>query len=302
MRPLTRTLAGALALSTVLLVGEPAMAASRPAVTAARAEASQISRSKALVTDFTQRLYNRHDLSAIDAYLDADFTQHDPRIADGPTGLRAYLTAQNAAHPDAYLSVKRVIAEGNLVAVHSNLVLDPGTRGYSVLDLYRLSGGKIVEHWDTTQEVPATTVSGNDMFSTLSSPQVSRPDPSAPTALNKQLVTDMYKQVFVDKDVTAFDRYVVDPYYQHNPGFANGIQAAKDGISGMFSAFPGFHSDTYRVIAEGDLVVLQSRGTFTSDMAQGVFDIYRVRNGKVVEHWDIVQNVPSTSSNDNSMF
>ncbi|MET9914833.1 ester cyclase [Streptomyces sp. NPDC006476] len=302
MRPLTRALAGALALSAVLFVGEPAVAASRTAVTASQGDASQLASSKALVMDFVERLYNRHDLSAIDAYLGSGFVQHDPRIADGQAGLRDYLTAQNATHPHSYVSVKRVIAEGDLVAAHSNLVLAPGTRGYAVLDLYRLSGGKIVEHWDTTQEVPATTVSGNDMFSTLSCPQVSRPAPYAPTTSNKQLVTDMYRQVFVDKDVTGFDRYIVDPYYQHNPGFANGIQAAKDGIAGMFSAFPDFRSDIFRVIAEGDLVVIQSRGTFTSDMVSGVFDIYRVRNGKVVEHWDIVQNVPATSANGNGMF
>ncbi|MGW1208354.1 nuclear transport factor 2 family protein [Streptomyces sp. NPDC002499] len=80
------------------------------------------------------------------------------------------------------------------------------------------------------------------------------------------------------------------------------MQAAKDGIAGMFGAFPEFHSNIFRVIAEGDLVVIQSRGTFTPDMASGVFDIYRVQHGKVVEHWDIVQNVPSSSANDNSMF
>jgi predicted SnoaL-like aldol condensation-catalyzing enzyme len=131
---------------------------------------------------------------------------------------------------------------------------------------------------------------------------VSRPDPFAPSALNKQLVTAMYSQVFVDKDVTAFDRYIVDPYYQHNPGFANGIQAAKDGIAGMFAAFPDFHSDIYRVIAEGDLVVIQSRGTFMPGLASAVFDIYRVRDRKVVEHWDIIQTVPATSANDNTMF
>ncbi|MFF4630038.1 nuclear transport factor 2 family protein [Streptomyces griseorubiginosus] len=223
-------------------------------------------------------------------------------MADGAAGLRDYLTAQNKAHPDARVSIKRVIGEGDLIAVHSNLILEPGTRGYSVLDLYRVDGRKIVEHWDTTQEVPATTASGNDMFSTLSQPQVSRPAPYAPTALNKQLVTDMYKQVFVGKDVTAFDRYIVDPYYQHNPGGANGIKAAKDGIAGMFAAFPDFHSDIFRVVAEGDLVVIQSRGTAMPGVAAGVFDIYRVQHGKVVEHWDIVQNVPSTSANDNSMF
>ena len=112
----------------------------------------------------------------------------------------------------------------------------------------------------------------------------------------------MYSQVFVDKDVTAFDRYIVDPYYQHNPGFANGIQAATVGIAGMFAAFPHFHSDIYRVIADGDLVLIQSRGTFMPGLASAVCDISRVRDKKGVEHWDIIQTVPSTSANDNTMF
>lgn len=291
----TRTLVGVLTLAAVLFTGHAAAAAPRT-------DASHRIDGKALVVTFTNLLYNRHDLAAVNAYLSPDFIQHDPRIADGRAGLRAYLTTQNATYPHSYVSIKRVVGEDGLVAVHSNLVLERGTKGYAVLDLYRLVDGKIAEHWGTTQEVPATTVSGNDMFSTLSSPRVSRPNPVAPSALNERIVTAMYTRVFVDKDVTAFDRYIVDPYYQHNPGFANGIQAAKDGVAGMFAAFPDFHTDIFRVIAEGDLVVIQSRGTLMPGLASAVFDIYRVRGGKVVEHWDIIQTVPSASVNDNDMF
>lgn len=295
MRSRTRALAGLAALAAALFTGQAAAAAPRT-------DAPRPAAGKPLVVTFTNLLYNRHDLKAIDAFLSPTFVQHDPRIADGPAGLRAYLTAQNAAYPHSAVSIKRVIGEGNLIAIHSNLVLEPGTKGYAVLDLYRVIGGKIAEHWDTTQQVPASTVSGNDMFATLSSPRVSRPDPHAPTALNKQIATAAYTQIFVDKDVTAFDRYFAGPYYQHNPDFANGIQSAKASIGGLLAAFPDFHDDIFRIIADGDLAVIQSRATYMPGVAAAIFDIYRIRGGKIVEHWDIVQTVPANSANNNTML
>jgi predicted SnoaL-like aldol condensation-catalyzing enzyme len=59
---------------------------------------------------------------------------------------------------------KRVIAEGDLVAVHSNYVATPGTRGQAVVDLSRVRGGRVVEHWDAVQDVPEGAANGNTMF------------------------------------------------------------------------------------------------------------------------------------------
>ena len=69
-----------------------------------------------------------------------------------------------AAFPNFRLEVKRLVAEGDLVMMHSHLVRQPGDRGVAVVDIFRLEEGKIVEHWDVSQEVPEKSANNNSMF------------------------------------------------------------------------------------------------------------------------------------------
>jgi predicted SnoaL-like aldol condensation-catalyzing enzyme len=193
-----------------------------------------------------------------------------------------------------------VLAEGDLVLLHSNLILEPGTKGTAVVDIFRVDHGKIAEHWDTNQSVPDTTASGNDMFSTLS-PKQPCPNPPGTTAESEKVATKFFTTLSQDRDASAFDRYVVEPYYQHNTQLPNGIAAAK-GLFDQFVQSPYFNVDIKRVVADGDLVAIHSHYTLANDRGLAIVDIFRVLKGKIVEHWDVIQAVPETAANDNTMF
>jgi predicted SnoaL-like aldol condensation-catalyzing enzyme len=122
------------------------------------------------------------------------------------------------------------------------------------------------------------------------------------TAANKKLVVDFYRVVFIEKRVVeGFERYVAPGYIQHNPMLQSGRDAAVKFLAPR--ATRESITDIKRVIAEGDLVVLHvhSRNN-VSDRGRAVVDIFRVADGKIIEHWDVIQPVPEKSANTNTMF
>ena len=122
------------------------------------------------------------------------------------------------------------------------------------------------------------------------------------TAANKKLVVDFYRTVFIEKRVVeGFERYVVPEYIQHNPLLPTGREPAVKFLISRVTR--DSISDIKRVVAESDLVVLHVHSrTNLSDRGRAVVDIFRVANGKIVEHWDVMQPVPDKPANQNTMF
>jgi predicted SnoaL-like aldol condensation-catalyzing enzyme len=112
---------------------------------------------------------------------------------------------------------------------------------------------------------------------------------------NKQTVTRVFDAIRAG-DVDAFDDLIVEDYVQHNPQAGNGLQAMKD----FFAPIGPVDVDAHRVIAEADLVAVHSNYK-TFNMA-GV-DIFRLNeDGKIIEHWDVLQPIPNTTASGNDMF
>ncbi|UII69637.1 ester cyclase [Pseudomonas sp. HN11] len=121
---------------------------------------------------------------------------------------------------------------------------------------------------------------------------------------NKEVVVAFYKEAHFDGDVDgAIARYVGNTYLQHTPGAADGIEGLREYINAFLKAFPNAKGDIRRVIAEDDIVVVHAHwtGLISPNGDVGV-DIFRVKDGKLLEHWDVIAPIPDTSKNQNTMY
>ena len=124
-------------------------------------------------------------------------------------------------------------------------------------------------------------------------------DPEA----NKKIVIDFYDKALNQKDFEAAAKHFGPRYIQHNPLAADGPDGLKRLVTLLKEKFPNSRSEIKRAIAEGDLVVLHVHSVREpGQRGRAIVDIFRLENGKIVEHWDVIQDVPEKAANDNTMF
>lgn len=119
---------------------------------------------------------------------------------------------------------------------------------------------------------------------------------------NRALVIEFYNRFFNEHDIGAADA-VAEDYIQHNPRLPDGKDTLIAFFTGFFKDNPQWHERILRSGTDGDLVFLHIHATNgPDDRGQAIMEVFRVEHGKIVEHWDVVQDVPETAENDNTMF
>jgi predicted SnoaL-like aldol condensation-catalyzing enzyme len=119
---------------------------------------------KKIVQEFYDLLINKKDFVSASKHIRRRYTQHNPLVADGPEGLKAFVDFLKLNYPEARSEMKRVFAEGDYVLLHVHSVRVPNTRGRAIIELFMLENGKIIEHWDVIQEIPEKSANSNGMF------------------------------------------------------------------------------------------------------------------------------------------
>jgi len=121
------------------------------------------------------------------------------------------------------------------------------------------------------------------------------------TQVNKKIVTQFYQEFYVNQDLEAAAKYVSEDLRQHRPNLADGRKAMIKDYADYLKEHKNHKEEIRRVIADGDLVALHV-AALDEPATTAVVDIFRVQNGKIVEHWDVCQTVPEKSANNNTMF
>ena len=222
------------------------------------------------------------DQAAI-GYVNAEeYTQHNLSVGDGLAGFGAALQA--LPEGSARVNVVRSFEDGNYVFTHTDYNFFGPKSGF---DVFRFENGLIVEHWDNLIEQAAPNPSGHTQFDGATTiVDLSQ------TNTNKMLVQSFVQTILADGDMDKIGDFITgDNYIQHNPGIADGLSGlghaletmAKEGITMVYSK-------VHKVLGEGNFVLVISEGKF-ADQPTSFYDLFRVENGKIVEHWDVMETI-----------
>jgi predicted SnoaL-like aldol condensation-catalyzing enzyme len=120
---------------------------------------------------------------------------------------------------------------------------------------------------------------------------------------NKKTVLEFYEAGLNKKDFEVASKYFGPKYIQHNPGAPDGIEGFKGFLAFLREKFPNSKSEIKRVFAEGDFVILHVHAVREpGTRGRAIVDIFRLENGKIVEHWDVAQDIPEKMPHNNGMF
>ncbi|WP_205960442.1 nuclear transport factor 2 family protein [Ramlibacter henchirensis] len=212
------------------------------------------------------------------------YIQHNLGAADGLAGFGALLQALPKG--SAKVNTVRVFHDGEFVFTHTDYNFFGPKVGF---DIFRFEDGKIVEHWDNLQEPPkAPNPSGRTM--------IDGPTQSSGlevTAANKKLVAAFVDDILVNGRMEKLTGYFDgDNYVQHNPQIADGLSGLGKALEAMAKAGVTMkYSRVHKVLGEGDFVLVVSEGQFAGKPTS-FYDLFRVQNGKIAEHWDTIEAIP----------
>ena len=236
------------------------------------------------------------DSTPIDFINPSKYIQHNLAAKDGLQGF-GELMAQLPPN-SARVNTARIFQDGDYVFAHSEYDFFGPKIGF---DIFRFENGKIVEHWDNLQETPASAnPSGHSMTD----------GPTEATNFelteqNKNFVRQFVEDILVNGKLDKLAGYYNgDNYTQHNPQIADGLSGLGQALQAMAEQGITMKYDKiHKVLGEGNFVLVVSEGSFAGQPTS-FYDLFRVENGKIAEHWDTLETIPPQSAwqNQNGKF
>jgi predicted SnoaL-like aldol condensation-catalyzing enzyme len=213
-----------------------------------------------------------------------------------PTGLDAVVGLLPFLKDSGFdYETHRMIEDGDLIVTHTTYTNAHafGAQTVVAFDIWRIEDNRIAEHWDAIIPMYEKTASGRTQTDGVA--EIVDLDK---TRQNKQLVKDFVEKVLIEEDFSLMGNYIRDGlYHQHNPVVEDGPAA----LQAVISESGLKNHKIHRVIGEGNFVLTQSEGDWNGK-PMAIYDLFRVDEGYIVEHWDVLQKIPAEMAHENGMF
>ncbi|MBX2822955.1 MAG: nuclear transport factor 2 family protein [Rhodothermaceae bacterium] len=223
---------------------------------------------------------------AVTKYTGARYTQHSTGVRDGVEGFVEFFEPFIKRNPNRDIQIVRGFEDGQYVFVHAYQSLNDGEAEWVTTDFFDTDeNDKIIEHWDVIAAYSSKTPSGHT--STDGATEVTD---LHKTAENKELVRNLIRDVLMNEAPERIDEYIsADQYIQHNAEVPDGLEHFK--ALALAEDRPLMYQEIVLLVGKGNFVATLSKATWEgAPLAQ--VDIFRIENGKVVEHWDNAEPVP----------
>lgn len=248
---------------------------------------------KAFVMEALNEALVKGNPDVVPQYWSPDYIQHNPGVANGieaQKGLVQYMNSTGSFAAD-YV---RVIADDDIVAVHASY-LGFGPKATIGFDVFRVEDGLIVEHWDNLLEEQPLNPSGRSQIDGAT--EITDLDK---TEENKAKVEEFItKSLIENADIDITDYINPVTYLQHNPAVADGLDGFGAAIAEMAQNGSAMtYTTLHKVIGEGNFVLTMSEGALGSD-AMAFYDLFRLEDGLIVEHWDVIAPMPGEDAEHN---
>lgn len=252
---------------------------------------ADVAANKQLVLEMVANVFVARDVDAVDTYFTENYIQRNPMLPSGSATVKKFLSVPadpNAADLPAN-ETHRIIGEGDLVATHSTYY-NFGKIPLVAFDVFRIENGRVAEHWDNLtplRENPNPSGRAQtDGAATIT--DLDRTD------ANRALVVELLEKMFIGGERLDITQYINPAnYVQHNPDAADGLQGLQDLMKANAAKGMKMRYDAIGiVVAEGNFVLTGASGAL-GEQPTAFYDLWRLEDGLIVEHWDIIAPIPT---------
>lgn len=242
--------------------------------------------------------FKEYSADGIKKYFTEDYIQHNPHVPTGREPVLGFLEPLKNAGTTS--TTHRILQDGDFIVLHNSYDNAEAFGGKEMVafDVWRMKDGKVAEHWDNLTPKVAQTASGRS--------QVDGPTEVTDldkTDANKELVKKFVDDVLFGNAPEKITEYVsTEQYDQHNPLVKDGLEGLNEAITYLISQNNMFiYKKVHKVLGEGNFVLTMSEGEW-GGKPQAFYDLFRVKDGKIVEHWDVIQEIPTKMAHENGKF